>query len=104
MAIKFRVVAAVAGFALGPALAAHAQTPQMQQTAQCVLSATRDTRSRLAVRLIRQACNDSVVNTGAMFERQRAYDQCLVQQLSGAQSDAAAVQIQSACRTAFPLF
>jgi len=90
--------------ALATVGAAHAQTDQMQQTAQCVLSYTRDTRSALAVSMIRTACNDMVINTGDMFIKQRAYDQCLVQNLSGAQSDAAAVQIQSACRTAYPLF
>ena len=83
---------------------AQAQTDQMQQTAQCVLNYTRDTRSAIAVATIRTACNDMVVNTGDMFAKQRAYDQCLVQNLSGAQSDAAALQIQSACRTANPLF
>ena len=83
---------------------AQAQTQQMQETAQCVLTYTRDTRSPLAVATIRTACNDMVINTGDMFAKQRAYDLCLVQNLSGAQSDAAAVQIQSACRTANPLF
>lgn len=86
---------------IGPA---EAQTDQMQQTAQCVLTYVRDTRSAVAVSMIRTACNDMVVNTGDMFAKQRAYDQCLVQNLSGAQSDAAALQIQSACRTANPLF
>ena len=104
MAIKFKFVAVMLLVTLGAALPVRAQTPQMQQTAQCVLDATKDTRSRLALQLIRTACNDTVVNPGPMFEHQRAYDQCLIQQLSGAQSDAAAVQIQTACRTVYPLF
>jgi hypothetical protein len=103
MAIACRLVVGVAGIVAGLAAAAHAQTAQMQQAAQCVLSATKDTRSPLAVQLIRTACNDMVINTGAMYERQRAYDRCLIQQLSGAQSDAAALQIKAACRSANPL-
>ncbi len=103
MASKLYLVVGVVGFALGPALGAHAQTSEMQQTAQCVLSATRDTRSPLAVQMIQTACNDIVINTGTMYERQRGYDQCLIEQLSGAQSNAAAVQIRTACRTAYPL-
>jgi hypothetical protein len=90
--------------ALGCALPALAQTEQMQQTARCVLANTRDTRSPLALQWIHHACNDMVVNTGDMFAQQRAYDQCLLEHLSGAQSDAAAAQIQSACRTAYPRF
>lgn len=103
MAVKAGMVAAVAALALVPALAARAQTAAMQQTAQCVLGATRDTRSRYAIQMIRQACNDVAVHTGPLYDRQRAYDQCLIQNLSGAQSDAAAVQIQGACRTTNPL-
>jgi len=98
-------IAAVAGMiaaALLAAPAAVAQTEQMQQTAQCVLQATRDTRSPLAVQLIRTACNQNVVFTGELYQKQQAYNECLIQNLSGAQSDAAAASIQSACRTAYP--
>ncbi len=103
MAVRVSAGFSVLVVTLGHALMAHAQTEEMQQTAQCVLSATKDTRSPLAVQLIRQACNDMVVHTSGLYERQRAYDQCLIQNLSGAQSNAAASQIQSACRTTYPL-
>ena len=104
MVLKAMMAAAALGVALGATLPARAQTAQMQQTAQCVLASTKDTRSALAVQLIQRACNDMVVNTGDLYAKQRAYDQCLLDHLSGAQSDAAAAQLQSACRTAYPRF
>jgi hypothetical protein len=102
MTSKFAAIAALAAVAWGHAVPARAQTDSMQQTAQCVLNATQNTRSPLAVQLIRTACNEMVVKTGALYAAQRAYDQCLIQHLSGAQSDAAAAQIRSACRTTNP--
>lgn len=104
MHIKSSAASGIIGTAMAMAIAlpAHAQTAQMQQTAQCILSATKDTRSPLAVQLLQKACNDSVVFTGKLYENQQRYDQCLIQNLSGAQSDEAANQIQSACRTLNP--
>lgn len=99
-----RLIAVVVVLALGQLAPADAQTEQMQQTAQCVLEATRDTRSPLAVQLIRRACNENVVFTGELYQNQQIYNQCLIQNLSGAQSDAAAASIRSACRTAYPRF
>ena len=103
MAIRYGLGTAALTLALGQLPTGQAQTPQMQQTAQCVLSAIKDTRSHVAVQLIQRACNDLVVQTGHLYDKQRAYDQCLIDQLSGAQSDAAALQVQGACRTANPL-
>ncbi len=82
--------------------AARAQfSPQAQ--AQCELSAIRDTRSPFAIQTIRSACNWLAVNEGSLLnESLRPYYVCLVQNLSGAQSDAAAGAIVSACRTANP--
>jgi hypothetical protein len=96
------LTAGIAALALAHAVPIRAQTVQMRQTAQCVLAATKDTRSPLAVRLIRRACNDMAAFNGPLYQRQRQYNQCLIQNLSGAQSDAAANQIKSACRTTNP--
>jgi hypothetical protein len=82
--------------------------PVMAQTnaekqARCELSAIRDTRSPVAVQLIRSACNwlalngDTLLNAGG-----KNYRICLVQQLSGVQADQAAAVIVSACRTSYP--
>lgn len=76
----------------------------MQQSAQCELRYTADTRSRYAVALINQACGDLSQGARPINAKGRDYDYCLLQHLSGAQGDAAAAQIASACRTAFPLF
>jgi hypothetical protein len=72
-----------------------------QKQAQCELSAIRDTRSPHALQTIRSACNWLVVNEGSLLnESLRPFYLCLVQNLSGAQDDAAAGAIVSACRTA----
>jgi hypothetical protein len=82
---------------------ARAQSTAEWQAA-CELSAIRDTRSALAVQLIRSACNWLALNSESLLnERNRGYYACLVQNLSGAQSDAGAQAIASACRTANPL-
>jgi hypothetical protein len=68
------------------------------------LNAIRDTRSVLAIQLIRSACNWLALNSESLLnEGNRGYYVCLVQNLSGAQSDPAAQAIASACRTANPL-
>ena len=72
-----------------------------QKQAQCELSAIGGTRSAVALQTIRSACNWLVVNDGSLLnESLRPFYVCLVQNLSGAQSDAAAHAIVSACRTA----
>jgi hypothetical protein len=83
---------------------AHAQfIGEQQKQAQCELSAIGATRSRLAIDWIRTACNRLAVDADSLLnESSRQFHQCLVQNLSGAQSDAAANQIISACRTAYP--
>ena len=74
-----------------------------QRQAQCELSAIGNTRSAFAIQTIRSACNWLAVNEGSLLnESLRPYYLCLVQNLSGAQSDAAANAIVSACRTANP--
>jgi len=76
-------------------------SPQAQ--AQCELSAIGSTRSAFAIQTIRSACNWLAVNEGSLLnESLRPYYVCLVQNLSGAQSDAAAGAIVSACRAANP--
>lgn len=95
-------VLAVVGTALVP-IAAQAQfTDRNKAQAQCELSAIRDTRSPVAIAWIRTACNWLAMNTGSLNESNRRFYTCLVQSLSGVQSDAAANQIISACRTSNP--
>lgn len=73
-----------------------------QAVAQCELSAVGSTRSPLALNWIRTACNRLAIDTGPLHESNRRFHQCLLQYLSGAQSDAAADQIISACRRSNP--
>lgn len=84
--------------------AVHAQglVNQFQQTSQCVLQYTGNTRSQLAVATIQSACNDIVHPLGLATEAGRDYDQCLLDHLSGAQSDSAAAQIITACGNMYP--
>ena len=89
----------VAGAVLSQPQPSRAQSAQKQ--AQCELSAIGGTRSALALQTIRSACNWLVINEGSLLnESLRPYYVCLVQNLSGAQSDAAANAIVSACRAA----
>jgi len=79
---------------------ARAQSTNERQ-AQCELSAIGSTRSLLAIQRIRAACNWLAVNEGSLLnESLRPLYVCLVQNLAGAQSDAAAAAIENACRTA----
>ena len=99
------VSAVISAIALaGPLLcqpdASLAQSSSQKQ-AQCELSAIGGTRSALALQTIRSACNWLVINEGSLLnESLRPFYVCLVQNLSGAQSDAAANAIVSACRAA----
>lgn len=94
--------AAAIAAALSFAAPAAAQS-DMERQAQCELSAIRDTRSPLAVQYIRSACNWLVLNGDSLLnESSKGYYVCLVRQLSGAQANAAAAAIISACRTANP--
>jgi hypothetical protein len=90
----------VAGLVLCQPPSSVAQSAGQKQ-AQCELSAIGGTRSAFALQTIRSACNWLVVNEGSLLnESLRPYYLCLVQNLSGAQSDAAANAIVSACRAA----
>jgi hypothetical protein len=72
---------------------------QSERQAQCELSAIRDTRSPAAIQNIRSACNWLALNGDSLLnESLKPYYLCLVQNLSGAQSDAAVGPIVSACR------
>jgi hypothetical protein len=72
-----------------------------ERQAQCELSAIGSTRSLIAIQRIRSACNWLAVNEGSLLnEDLRPFYLCLVQNLSGAQSDAAAAAIENACRAA----
>jgi hypothetical protein len=73
-----------------------------QRQAQCELSAIGTTRSRLAVDWIRTACNRLAIDSGLLNESNRQFHTCLVRNLSGVQSDAAADRIITSCRTAYP--
>jgi hypothetical protein len=97
------MMAWTAGTLMSSAGSAAAQSTQERQ-AQCELSFIRDTRSPLAVQSIRSACNWLALNGDSLLnERSRGYYICLVQQLSGAQSNEGAAAIISACRTSNPL-
>jgi hypothetical protein len=95
-------VIVLASSVLGQSAPASAQfSPRTQ--AQCELSAIRDTRSAFAIQTIRSACNWLALNGDSLLnESLKPYYDCLVQNLSGAQSDAAAGAIVSACRAANP--
>jgi len=82
----------------------HAQfIGDQQRQAQCELSAIGTTRSRAAIDWIRTACNRLAIDANSLLnESNRPFYLCLVQNLSGAQSDAAANQIIASCRTAYP--
>jgi hypothetical protein len=74
-----------------------------QRQAQCELSAIGNTRSAFAIQTIRSACNWLALNGDSLLnESLKPYYVCLVQNLSGAQSDAAAGAIVSVCRAASP--
>ena len=92
----------VAGTLLSSSGSVIAQT-SMEREAQCQLSAIRDTRSALAIRVIRSACNWLALNGDSLLnESSKGYYVCLVRQLSGVQADEAAGAIVSACRTSSP--
>ena len=100
LAVLTAIVAA--GTLLSSSASAFAQT-SMEKQAQCELSAIRDTRSALAIRFIRSACNWLALNGDSLLnESSKGYYVCLVRQLSGVQADEAAAAIVSACRTSSP--
>jgi hypothetical protein len=93
----------VAGTILSSGGSVFAQSSREVQ-AECELSAIRDTRSAVAIQLIRSACNWLALNgDSSLHENGKNYNNCLVQQLSGVQADEAAGAILSACRTSNPL-
>ena len=92
----------LAGGVLVPIEVARAQSADERQ-ARCVLAAIRDTRSAVAVQFIRSACNWLALNADSLLNAEiKPYYLCRVQNLPGAQSDAAAQAVVSACRTAYP--
>jgi hypothetical protein len=96
-------VLVVAGAILSSTESVFAQSSREAQ-AECELSAIRDTRSALAIQLIRSACNWLALNGGSsLHESAKNYNNCIVQRLSGVQADEAAGAILSACRTSNPL-
>src|SRR5689334_12611341 len=99
-AIMAAVVLAGAAFA---SVSASAQSTGERQ-AVCELSAIRDTRSLLAIQLIRASCNWLALNADSLLnEANSRYHACVVQNLSGVQADAAAQAIVQACRASNPL-
>jgi hypothetical protein len=96
------MITALAGSLLATTAPTHAQFDAQQRQAQCELSAIGSTRARLAIDWIRTACNRLAIDTGALHERNRLFYNCLLNNLSGVQHDAAADRIISACRTAYP--
>ena len=98
----FAIVAFAAVVLVAPPIQAQWLDDQQRQ-AQCQLSAIGSTRSRLALDWIRTACNRLAIDSGfAIDESNRRFHLCLLQYLSGVQSDAAASQVINACRQSFP--
>jgi hypothetical protein len=92
----------LAGAVFVPIKVAKAQSADERQ-ARCVLAAIRDTRSAVAVQFIRSACSWLALNADSLLNAQiKPYYLCLVQNLTGAQADAAAQAVVTACRTAYP--
>lgn len=83
---------------------AHAQLliDRLRQKADCELDHIGDTRSRLAVSLIRDACSFLVTPTSAFHPRHVAFSRCILQVVPGSQAESAAVELASACRQRFP--
>ena len=91
-----------AGAVCAPSESARAQSTTERQ-AQCELSAIRNTQSAFAIQFIHSACNWLALNSDSLLnESISKYYICLVQNLSGVQSDAAAQRIVSACRASNP--
>jgi hypothetical protein len=97
------VLAAVLASQSGTARAQFVTSGQ-QQASQCVLQYSTGTRSKIAVQLIRSACNDIYHPLGLSTASPKNYSNCLLEYLSDAQSDAAALQIQAACANLYPRF
>ena len=94
-------IIALAAFVICLAQPSHAQSA-LEKQAQCELATIRNTRSAVALQSIRTACNWLAINDGSLLnESLRGLYLCLVQNLSGAQDDAAAAAIVSACRRAY---
>src|SRR5262249_31191110 len=103
--VRSLILAAIvlAGTVFAPGGATRAQGTVERQAA-CQVLANRDNRSVLAGQLFRPACHWLALNADSLLnEQNKKYYICLVQNLSGAQADAAAQAIASACRTANPL-
>ena len=102
--MRWPLIGALALLFVAPCAVAHAQglTNQFQQSSQCVLQYTGNTRSQLAVTTIQSTCNDVVHPLGLATDARQNYDQCLLQHLSGSQSDTAASQIIAACGNMYP--
>ncbi|HTT83634.1 MAG TPA: hypothetical protein VMF67_09130 [Rhizomicrobium sp.] len=103
--MRWPLIGALALSVVIPCAVARAQgfTNQFQQTSQCVLQYTGNTRSQLAIQTIQSTCSDVVNPLGLSTSARQAYDQCLLQHLNGAQSDTAAAQIISACGNLYPM-
>ena len=75
-----------------------------QQVALCQLQYGANARAPLAIAAIRSACSELVFQFGPLHEPNHRYDQCLLQYLQNAQSNAAAQQVIGSCRQLVPLF
>ncbi|HKS63449.1 MAG TPA: VF_A0006 family four-cysteine protein [Xanthobacteraceae bacterium] len=102
-ALSAAVTAIVAAGALLSSSGFVVAQTSLERQAQCELSAIRDTRSVVAIQVIRSACNWLALNGDSLLNASsKSYYVCLVQRLSGAQADQAAGIIASACRTSYP--
>jgi len=89
----------------GPAVAQVEPTPSMsgqpQRQAACILENSRDTTSRDARRLIAKACNFLSMSTAnmALHAKEKAYNECLLENLAGMERGGDATDVANACRT-----
>ncbi len=75
---------------------------RLRQKADCELDHIADTRSRYGVSLIRDACSFLVTPTSSFHPGRVGFARCVLQVVPGSQSEAASVELASACRQRFP--
>jgi len=82
----------------------HAQLliDRLREKAGCELDHIADTRSRYGVSLIRDACSFLVTPTSSFHPGRVGFARCVLQVVPGSQSEAASVELASACRQRFP--
>lgn len=99
-----RVLMAAGAALVLQAAPGHAQLliDRLRQKADCELEHIAETRSRYAVSLIRDACSFLVTPNSSFHPGKVGFARCVLQVVPDSQSEAAAVELASACRQRFP--